>query len=94
MLGLCSHTRASLVVAHGLWTPEFAGSVAVAHGLSCYAACGILVPQPGIEHVAPALEGRFLTTGPPGKSLRGNLWLCGSAAISHFKKGRDPVIAL
>ena len=28
-------------------------------------ACGILVPQPGIK---PALEGRFLTTGPPEKS--------------------------
>ena len=32
-------------------------------------ACGILVPQPGMEPMSPALEGRFLTTGPPGKSL-------------------------
>ena len=41
-----------------------------AHGLSsCPVACGILVPQPGIEPASPALEGRFLTTGPPGKSL-------------------------
>ena len=30
---------------------------------------GILVPRPGIEPKSPALEGRFLTTGPPGKSL-------------------------
>ena len=37
--------------------------------LSCPAACGILAPQPGIESVSHALEGRFLTTGPPGKSL-------------------------
>ena len=37
-------------------------------GLSCFEACGILVPQPGIEPVSPALPGRFLTTGPPGKS--------------------------
>ena len=29
---------------------------------------GILVPQPGIEPVSPALEGGFLTTGPPGRS--------------------------
>ena len=29
---------------------------------------GILVPQPGIEPMTPALQGRFLTTGPPGKS--------------------------
>ena len=41
----------------------------VAHRLDCPAACGILVPQPGIETVSPALEGSFLTTGSPGKSL-------------------------
>ena len=29
---------------------------------------GILVPLPGIEPVSPALQGRFLTTGPPGNS--------------------------
>ena len=28
-----------------------------------------LVPQPGIELISPALEGRFLTTGSPGKSF-------------------------
>ena len=28
-----------------------------------------LGPQPGIEPISPALEGRVLTTGPPGKSL-------------------------
>ena len=43
-------------------------SLFVAHGLSCSSACGILLPQPGIEPVSPALQGRFLTTGPPGKS--------------------------
>ena len=37
-------------------------------GLGCPAACGILVPRPGIEPVSPALEGGFLTTGPPVKS--------------------------
>ena len=36
-------------------------------------ACGILVPQPGIEPISPALEGKFLTTGPPGKSLTTSL---------------------
>ena len=34
--------------------------------LSCPAACGILVPQPGIEPGSRALEGGFLTTEPPG----------------------------
>ena len=32
-------------------------------------ACGILVPQPGIEPTTPALAGEVLTTGLPGKSL-------------------------
>ena len=31
-------------------------------------ACGILVPWPEIEPASPDLEGRFLTTEPPGKS--------------------------
>ena len=48
---------------------ERVGSVVVACRLSCPVACGTLVPQPGIEPTSPALEGGFLTTGPPGKSL-------------------------
>ena len=31
-------------------------------------ACGILAPQPGIEHAPLALAGKVLTTGPPGMS--------------------------
>ena len=31
-------------------------------------ACGILVPQLGLEPLSAALQGRFLTTRPPGKS--------------------------
>ena len=31
--------------------------------------CGILTSWPGIEPTPPALEGKVLTTGPPGKSL-------------------------
>ena len=45
------------------------GSLVVALGLSGPSACGILVPGPGIKPVFPALQGRFFTTGPPGKSL-------------------------
>ena len=33
----------------------------------------LLFPQPGIEPMAPALQGGFLTTGPPGKSQEGYL---------------------
>ena len=43
-------------------------SVAVAGGLSCSMAYGFLFPQPSIEPMAPALQGGFLTTGPPEKS--------------------------
>ena len=47
---------------------QHAGSLIEAHGLSYPAACGILVPRPGIEPASPALEGGFFTAGPPGKS--------------------------
>ena len=66
--------RLSPVVALGLLLLQSTGSNAWGlrsnGGLSsCSAACGILVPGPGTELVSPELEGRFLTTGPPGKSL-------------------------
>ena len=35
------------------------------HGISCSAAYGIFVPQPGIEPTSPTLQGRLLTTRPP-----------------------------
>lgn len=41
-------------------------SVVAAHGLSCSAACRILVLQPGIKPSSPALQSEFLTTGHPG----------------------------
>ena len=70
---LSSSSRLSLVAAEGFscrraWALGHMDSVVVAHGLSCLTTCGILVPWPGIEPVFPALEGRFLTTGPQGKS--------------------------
>ena len=40
------------------------------HSLSSSAASGSFLVQPGIEPVSPALSGRFLTTGPPGKPLK------------------------
>ena len=53
--------QASLVVARSLSR--------LVQGLSgCPIACGILVPCPGIVPMPPALEGRFLSTGSPGKS--------------------------
>ena len=57
-------TAASHCRAYILW---FRPSVVVA----CqFIPCGMWdLPRPGIDPMSPALEDRFLTTGPPGKSL-------------------------
>ena len=36
---------------------------------SCFTACGILVFRSGMEPMSLALQGEFIITGPPGKSL-------------------------
>ena len=48
-------------------------------------ACGISVPQPGIELTSPALEGRFVTTGPPGTSLFPLLESCRTIKTSFWE---------
>ena len=49
---------------------QSAGSIVVEHdGHSCPISCRIPVPRPGTEPGSPAVQGRFSTTGPPGKSL-------------------------
>ena len=53
----------------GMRAPGYAGQVVAAPGLSCPSAYGVLVPLPGIQPSPTALEGRFLTSGLPGKSL-------------------------
>ena len=45
-------------------------------GCSCGGACGILVPQSGIEPVSPALPGGFLTTRAPRKPLVPQFSIC------------------
>ena len=57
--GLCCSARAFSSCS------KWGYSLGVARGLNCSSACGILVPQPGTKPASPALEGRFLTTGPP-----------------------------
>ena len=44
-------------------------------------ACWILSPQPGIKPVPPTLEGKVLTTGPPGKSPCWVFTVCSSLRI-------------
>ena len=63
MLGLLIAV-ASLVVEHRLYSMR--GLVVVVHGAQRPLSMGNL-PRPG-EPVSPALAGRLLTTGPPGKS--------------------------
>ena len=58
--GLCRGMQALLSL-------QRVGCPVVARRLSCPVACGTLVPRPGMEPMFLALEGRFLTTGPPGK---------------------------
>ena len=48
---------------------ECGGSIVAVHELNYPQHEGFLVPQPGIKPVSPALQGEFLTTGPPGKLL-------------------------
>lgn len=52
----------------GTLVPEHATSVVPARGLSFFAACGTLVPQPETEPMSPLCKGRFLTTEPPEQS--------------------------
>ena len=62
----CCRAQASVVKACGLRSCSLR---VLEYGLSsCPAACGISVWGPGIEPVSFALAGRFLTTGPEGKS--------------------------
>ena len=44
--------------------------------------------RPGIEPTSPALSGRFLTTGPPRKFLKGNSW---SENSLHIPKDSRPL---
>ena len=61
-------------------------------------ACGILAPWPGIKPVPPELEGKVLTTGPPGEScdlLLKHVFKVHVIALKFSKiKGRDQVFIL
>ena len=88
-----------LLAVSGLsWTDVSCGTVVVARGLQCswasvVAARGILVPQPEIEPVSPALQGTFLNTGPPGKSCQWHfyvpLWHPKSFKSSAGRRGKE-----
>ena len=52
--------------------------------LSCSTACEVLDHWPEIKPESSALQGRFLTTGPPGKSFNAAL-IYSSLMISHVE---------
>ena len=56
------------VVAPGPLLCQSMGTVVVVHRLSYRKTCEILVPQPGIKPMSPALQSKFLTSEPPGDS--------------------------
>ena len=62
------HVGSSLC--HGRFLFQGTAFLVVVRGLNCSEACGILIPQLGIESASPGWQGEFLTTGPPGKSLQ------------------------
>ena len=81
VLGLCCSTWT-----FSSWWCE--GSPVADHGLSCPKTCRILVPWPGIEPVSSALEGRFLITGPLGKSLQRGFWENAFSSVQSLSRVR------
>ena len=65
-MSLNSATFYWITLSFSLW---HTGSVVSAFGLIFPTACGILVPWQGIKPTSPSFEGRFSTTGQPGKFL-------------------------
>ena len=78
----------SLELASSSRLPDLHGGLLKAvWGLGCSVACGILVPWPWSE---PELQGIFLTTGPPGKSL-GILTKVLLRSVPHYQAAFPPV---
>ena len=87
VLGLWCNTQASCCGGFSFCRAQalgHIGSVVVAHGLSCPAACGMLVPSARTEPMYPALAGGFWATIPPGKSLTALLSLYFSYTVSEY----------
>ena len=66
--GVLAAAREIVPVTGGIFRCGARAQQLLVGGLGCPAACGILVPRPGMESATPVLGGRHLTTGPPGKS--------------------------
>ena len=58
----------SLLLRQGFFSLQRAGASAPCGALPQYLQGMWNLPRPGIKPMSPALAGKFLTTGPPGKS--------------------------
>ena len=76
----------SEVAVRGLYST---GLVVLVHGLSCSAACGVF-PDQGLNRCPPAFQGRFISAGPPGKSLHSTFQLPGSTRGIYFLHSLPP----
>ena len=81
-----SHHKSSIVASCGL---RNTGSVVAVLGFSCPVACEIF-PDPG----SPALQGRFSTTGQPGKPLAILIFSIYSGFIRTYHKSRKSLTPL
>ena len=86
--GSSSHHVGSSAAAHafsscGTWDPSAQPPVVAVNRLSFSTECGVLLLRPGIEPTSPALQGGFLTTGPPGKSPKPRFVCVGSRNSLH-----------
>ena len=86
-LGLSLSTW-EVFVSCGLFRWGTQASLVVALELRCPGACGILGLRPGIIPVSPALEGGFLTSGPPGTSPTCAISNCPRYSILQMRKLR------
>ena len=67
------------------------GSLLSCSGLSYSDSCGILVPPLGVEPVFPVMEGGFLTTGPPAKSLEMCCWRDNGTAFQSLENRKESI---
>ena len=69
----------------GVWALELQGSLVVGERAYSPQACGIFIPWPGLRLGSLALEGRFLTPEPLGKSP--DIFLRLNGLYSHSSGG-------
>ena len=69
---VCLYIEREICLPRDLWFEVYSFSLVVVCSLvaACRLHFWILIPRTGIKPRSPALEGGFLTTGPPGNSLQ------------------------